>query len=81
MHHRSMDGGAGCKTGDVVGFTLPMKAEYSNAVNEALENAPAAVRKAFYRQVGLLVQDLHHPCEARVYGIIMAYADHHRASR
>ena len=38
-----------------------MKAEYSNAVNEALENAPAAVRKAFFRQVSLLVQNLYPP--------------------
>jgi plasmid maintenance system killer protein len=38
-----------------------MEAEYSNAVSEALEDAPAAVRKAFYKQVGLLVQDLRHP--------------------
>src|ERR1019366_8736619 len=38
-----------------------MKAEYGNAVSEALEDAPAAVRKAFFKQVGLLVQDLHHP--------------------
>ena len=38
-----------------------MKAEYSNAVNEALEDALAAVRKAFFKQVGLLVQNLHHP--------------------
>ena len=38
-----------------------MKAEYSNAVGEALEDAPAAVRKASFKQLGLLVQDLHHP--------------------
>ena len=38
-----------------------MKAEYSNAVSEALENAPVAVRKAFFKQVSLLVQNLHHP--------------------
>ena len=38
-----------------------MEAEYSNAVSEALEDAPAAVRKAFYKQVGLLVQDLRNP--------------------
>jgi mRNA-degrading endonuclease RelE of RelBE toxin-antitoxin system len=38
-----------------------MKAEYSDAVNEALENAPAAVRKAFFKQVNLLVQNLQHP--------------------
>jgi plasmid maintenance system killer protein len=38
-----------------------MKAEYSDAVNEALKDAPVAVRKAFYKQVSLLVQNLHHP--------------------
>jgi len=38
-----------------------MKAEYSNAVNEALEDATAPVRKAFFKQVSLLVQNLHHP--------------------
>jgi len=38
-----------------------MKAEYSNAVSEALVDAPEAVRKAFYKQVSLLVRDLHHP--------------------
>jgi len=38
-----------------------MKAQYSDAVNEALENAPAPVRKAFFKQVSLLVQNLHHP--------------------
>ena len=38
-----------------------MKAEYSDAVNEALENAPVVVRKAFFKQVNLLVQNLQHP--------------------
>ena len=38
-----------------------MKAEYSDAVKEALENAPLAVRKAFFKQVGLLIQNLQHP--------------------
>jgi mRNA interferase RelE/StbE len=38
-----------------------MKAEYSDAVNEALENAPAAVRKAFFKQIKFLEQNLHHP--------------------
>jgi len=38
-----------------------MKVEYSDAVNEALENAPAAVRKAFFKQVKFLAQNLHHP--------------------
>jgi len=38
-----------------------MKAEYSAAVIEALENAPAAVRKAFFKRVDFLVQNLQHP--------------------
>jgi hypothetical protein len=38
-----------------------MKAQYSEAVSEALETAPASVRKAFFKQVNLLVQNLHHP--------------------
>jgi plasmid maintenance system killer protein len=38
-----------------------MKAEYSSAVNEALEDATAAVRQAFFKQVSLLVRNLHHP--------------------
>jgi hypothetical protein len=38
-----------------------MKAEYSIAVNEALEDATAAVRKASFKQVSLLVHNLHHP--------------------
>ena len=38
-----------------------MKVEYSDVVNEALENAPAAVRKAFFKQVKFLAQNLHHP--------------------
>jgi poly-D-alanine transfer protein DltD len=38
-----------------------MRAEYSNAVNEALKNAPTAFRKVLSGQVSLLVQDFHHP--------------------
>jgi plasmid maintenance system killer protein len=38
-----------------------MRAEYSVAVNEALEDAPASVRKAFFKQVKFLEQNLHHP--------------------
>ena len=38
-----------------------MKVALNEAVVEALEDAPAAVRKAFYKQIGFLVQDLHHP--------------------
>ena len=38
-----------------------MKARYRDAVNEALKNAPDSVRKAFFKQVTLLVKNLHHP--------------------
>ena len=38
-----------------------MRVEYSDAVLKALEDAPAAVRKAFFKQVGFLLRDLHHP--------------------
>jgi len=38
-----------------------MKAKYSDAVTEALELAPAAVRKAFFKQINFLVQNLQHP--------------------
>ena len=38
-----------------------MKVEYSDAVYEALENAPTAVRKAFFKQVKFLERNLHHP--------------------
>jgi mRNA-degrading endonuclease RelE of RelBE toxin-antitoxin system len=38
-----------------------MKIEYSDAVIEALEKAPLAVRKAFFKQVKFLQDNLHHP--------------------
>jgi hypothetical protein len=38
-----------------------MKIEYSDAVIAALENAPVAVRKAFFKQTKLLEQNLRHP--------------------
>jgi hypothetical protein len=38
-----------------------MKVEYSDAVMEVLENAPDAVKKAFFKQTKLLVQNLRHP--------------------
>jgi mRNA interferase RelE/StbE len=38
-----------------------MRAEYSTSVIEALENAPEAVRKAFFKQIKLLEQNLRHP--------------------
>jgi plasmid maintenance system killer protein len=30
-------------------------------VTEALKNAPSAIRKTFFKQVGFLQQHLHHP--------------------
>lgn len=38
-----------------------MKIEYSDAVKEALANAPPAVRRAFFKQTRLLEQNLRHP--------------------
>jgi mRNA interferase RelE/StbE len=38
-----------------------MKAEYGEAVKRALEDAPGAVRKAFFKQIGFLEGDLRHP--------------------
>jgi mRNA-degrading endonuclease RelE of RelBE toxin-antitoxin system len=38
-----------------------MKVEYSDAVVEALAKAPAAVQKAFLKQVHFLEENLHHP--------------------
>jgi mRNA-degrading endonuclease RelE of RelBE toxin-antitoxin system len=38
-----------------------MKVEYGDAVTEALERAPAAMRKAFFKQAKLLERDLRHP--------------------
>lgn len=38
-----------------------MTVEYSDAVAEALKRAPAAVRKAFFKQVEFLASNLHHP--------------------
>ena len=38
-----------------------MTVEYSDAVNDALENAPASVQKAFFKQVRFLEQNLLHP--------------------
>ncbi len=38
-----------------------MMVEYSAAVTEALEKAPAAVKKAFFKQIKLLEQNLRHP--------------------
>jgi len=38
-----------------------MKVAYSDAVIDALESAPPAVRNAFYKQVAFLRRNLHHP--------------------
>jgi len=38
-----------------------MKLAYSDAVIAALEDAPLAVRKAFFKQAKLLEQNLRHP--------------------
>ena len=38
-----------------------MKATYSKRALDAIEDAPPVVRKAFFKQVVLLVQDLSHP--------------------
>ena len=38
-----------------------MKIKYSDAVAEALENAPDAVQQAFFKQTKLLEQNLRHP--------------------
>jgi mRNA-degrading endonuclease RelE of RelBE toxin-antitoxin system len=38
-----------------------MKVELSDVVIEALDNAPASVRKAFFKQAKFLEQNLHHP--------------------
>lgn len=38
-----------------------MKIKLSEAVFEALEDAPSPVRRAFYKQLRLLAEDLRHP--------------------
>ena len=38
-----------------------MKVEYSDAVRQALQGAPDAVKKAFFKQIKFLECDLHHP--------------------
>ena len=38
-----------------------MKVEYGEAVARSLRAAPVAVRKAFFKQIGFLSHDLHHP--------------------
>ena len=38
-----------------------MKINYSKSAQEALANLPFPIRKAFYKQAGFLLQNLHHP--------------------
>jgi mRNA interferase RelE/StbE len=38
-----------------------MKLAYSKTALEALQRIPARIRKAFYKQAGFLLNDLHHP--------------------
>jgi len=38
-----------------------MRVVYSDAVNDALQKAPVAVKKAFFKQIRLLEQNLRHP--------------------
>jgi hypothetical protein len=38
-----------------------MRAEYGDAVSKALDDAPQAVRKAFFKQLQFLEGDLRHP--------------------
>jgi len=38
-----------------------MKLKYTNTALTALQEIPARIRKAFYKQTGFLLQDLHHP--------------------
>ena len=38
-----------------------MKVDYLPRALKALEEAPPAVRRAFFKQVGFLEQNLHHP--------------------
>ena len=38
-----------------------MKLQYTQSALNTLNNLPAALRKAFYKQAGFLVQNLRHP--------------------
>ncbi len=38
-----------------------MTIEYSDAVIDALKEAPVAIREAFFKQARLLMQDIRHP--------------------
>jgi hypothetical protein len=46
-----------------------MKLQYTNTALQAINDLPTPVRKAFYKQAGFLLQDLHHPSlSAKKYG-------------
>jgi mRNA-degrading endonuclease RelE of RelBE toxin-antitoxin system len=38
-----------------------MRLKYTETALEALADTPSRVRKAFYKQAGFLLQNLHHP--------------------
>ena len=38
-----------------------MKAVYTNRARKALDDLPASISKAFFKQVKFLERDLHHP--------------------
>jgi mRNA interferase RelE/StbE len=38
-----------------------MKLVYTKTALESLQDLPFAIRKAFYKQAGFLLADLHHP--------------------
>jgi mRNA interferase RelE/StbE len=38
-----------------------MKSDYTKRARGSLDDLPASVRKAFFKQVRFLEQDLHHP--------------------
>ena len=38
-----------------------MKLDYTSRALDVLRDLPASLRKAFYKQVGLLAENLHHP--------------------
>lgn len=38
-----------------------MKLDYTKTALDTLKNLPIPIRKAFYKQTGFLLQNLHHP--------------------
>jgi mRNA-degrading endonuclease RelE of RelBE toxin-antitoxin system len=38
-----------------------MRLDYTKTALHALQHVPAPIRKAFYKQAGFLLQNLHHP--------------------